>query len=98
MIVKRLTVYDPALIQADFPGTQFIAGRKSVVEPDTAVEHFGMMLLVKVDEELADVLPQFHSNRGEAFQPFDFLPVLENKLINPDQGRALMVCLLKYLL
>ena len=98
MIVKRLFVDDPALIQADVPGTQFIAGRKSAIKPKSAFEHLGMKVLVKVDKKLADVLPQFYSNRGKALQPFDILPVRENKLINPDQGRALMVCLLKYLL
>ncbi len=98
MIVKRLFVDDPALIQADVPGTQFIAGRKSAIKPKTAFENIGMKVLVQINKELADVAPHFLTNGGKALQPVDLLPVRDEQFVNPCQGGALMVCLLKYLL
>ena len=98
MIVKRLTVYDPALIQADFPGTQFIAGRKSAIKPKSAFEYLGMMPLIKVNEQLADVTPHLLADCGKAFQSFDALPVRKKEFVNLCQGRILMVCSFEYLL
>jgi hypothetical protein len=57
-----------------------------------------MMLLIKVNEQLADVTPHLLTDCGKALQPVDFLPVRENELINPDQGRVLMVCFFENLL
>jgi hypothetical protein len=86
IVVKILWINDGTGIKTDFPGTQFITGRKSVVEPDTAAENFGMMLLVKIDKELADVLPHIPADCGKAFQPFDVLPVRDKEFINLCQG------------
>jgi hypothetical protein len=45
-----------------------------------------MVLLVKINEELADVFPQFLTNRGEAFHLFYLLPVGNEQFVDSGQG------------
>jgi hypothetical protein len=98
IVVDGLRINNVAPVHADLPGANFIAGRKALVEPQTSVEDLGMVALVKVYEQIGDILPQASSHDRITFQVLNLFPIRDNQFVNVDKGRALVFCPFKYLL
>ena len=77
-------VDDAATVHADFPGTDFIAGGKTLIKPQASTENLGMVALVKVNEQIADILPQAPPHDRIPFKTFDPFPIRNNQFVNTD--------------
>jgi hypothetical protein len=90
IVVDGSGINEAAPIHGYFPWSQVTAGRKTGIDPQTAIENLGMMTLIQVNKQLTDILPHLPSHHRESFQPFEAIPVRYHHPIQFNQSPLLV--------